>query len=45
MDEYYCYLLNEGATIIQDNTGTAGLVREPQLNLMVILRVRIECHR
>ena len=30
---------------IQDNTGTTGLVSEPQLELMAILRVRIECHR
>ena len=36
MDEYYCYLLNKRATIIQDNTGTAGFVREPQLSLSAI---------
>ena len=41
MDEYQ---LNERASTIQDNTGTTGLVSEPQLELTADLRVRIECH-
>ena len=42
----YCFnQLNEHAFTIQDNTGTTGLVSEPQLELTVILKVRIECHR
>ena len=45
MDEYRFNQLNERASTIQDNTGTTGLVSEPQLERMVILRVRIECHR
>ena len=39
MDEYEC------ATTIQDNIGATGLVSDPQLGLMPVLRVRIECHR
>ena len=45
MDEYHFNQLNERASTILDNTGTTGLVSEPQLELMAILRVRIECHR
>ena len=45
MDKYRFYQLNERATAIQDNTGATGLVSEPQLELIAILRVRIECHR
>ena len=45
LDKYRFYQLNERATAIQDNTGTTGLVSEPQLELIAILRVRIECHR
>ena len=35
----------ECATTIQDDTGTTGLISEPQLEPTAILRVRIECHR
>ena len=35
----------ECASTILDNSGTTGLVSEPQLELTAILRVRIECHR
>ena len=42
MDEYQ---LNECASTIQGNTGATGLVGEPQLELMAILRLKIECHR
>ena len=45
MDEYRFNQPNERASTIQDNTGTVGLVSEPQLELMVILRVRTWCHR
>ena len=41
----YEYQLNECASTIQGNTGVTGLVGEPQLELMAIVRVRIECHR
>ena len=42
MDKYeYQY---ECATI-QDDTGTTGLISEPQLEPTAILRVTIECHR
>ena len=44
MDEYHFNQLNEHASIILDNTGITGLVSEPQLELMAIERVRIECH-
>ena len=44
MDKYHFYQLNERATVI-DNTGATELVSEPQLELIAILRVRIECHR
>ena len=38
----YCFpQFNERASTIQDNTGATGLVNEPQLELMTILRVRI----
>ena len=45
MDEYHFNQINEHASTIQDDTGATGLVSEPQLELSVILRVRIECHR
>ena len=45
MDEYGVPEFNECASTILDSTGTTGLVREPQLELTAILRVRIECHR
>ena len=46
MDEYhFLSTKNERTTTIYDNTGAMGLVSEPQLELMVILRVRIECRR
>ena len=45
MDEYQLYQLNECAAIIQDDTSATGLISMPQLELMVILRVRRECHR
>ena len=45
MDEYHFNKLNERASTTQDNTGAKGLISEPQLELIVILRVRIECHR
>ena len=45
MDEYHFYHINEHATTTQDNTGATGLVSEPYLELIAILRVRIECHR
>ena len=45
MDEYHFNQLNERASTIQDNTGAIGLVSEPRLELTVILRVRIKCHR
>ena len=45
MDEYRFNQLNECASATLDNTGTTGLVSEPQLELMAILRVRIECHK
>ena len=45
MDEYHFNPLNESTSTIQDNAGTTGLVSEPQLEPMAILRVRIECHR
>ena len=45
MDEYCLNQLNECASTIQDNTGATGLISEPQLELMAILRVRIESHR
>ena len=32
-------MVNESASTIQDNTGTTGLVSEPQLELTAILRV------
>ena len=44
MDEYRFPEFNEHASTIKDNTGTTGLANEPQLELMAILRVRIECH-
>ena len=44
-DEYCFDQIIEYATTIQDNTGAIGLVSVPQLELMVMLRVRIECHR
>ena len=44
MDEYHVSPFNERASTILDNTGATGLVREPQLELTSILRVRIECH-
>ena len=43
-DENHFYQLNECAITIPDNTGATGLVSKPQLELMAILRVRIECH-
>ena len=43
MDEYCFPQFNERASI-QDNTDATGLVREPQLELTAILKVRIECH-
>ena len=43
MDEYRFDQLNDHASTIQDNTGTTGLVSEHQLELMAILRIRIEC--
>ena len=45
MDEYHFDQLNEHASTMQYNIGTTGLVSEPQLQLMAILSVRIECHR
>ena len=45
MDEYCVSPFNERVSTILDNTGATGLVREPQLELTAILRVRIECHR
>ena len=45
MDEYHFNEVNERVCTIQDNTGATGLVSEPQLELTVILRIRIECHR
>ena len=44
LSEYRFNQLNEHTSTIQDNTGTTGLVSEPQLELMAILRVSIECH-
>ena len=38
MNEYRFNQLNERASTIQDNTGATGLVSEPQLELMAILR-------
>ena len=40
MDEYRFNQLNELAF-----TGATGLVSEPQLEFVVIVMVRIECHR
>ena len=45
MDEYHFNQINERASVTLDNTGTTGLVSEPQLELMAIVRVRIECRR
>ena len=45
MDEYQFYQLNEHVTIIQENEETTVSISEPQLELMAILRVRIECYR
>ena len=39
------YQLNEHATTTQDDTGTTELIGMPQLELLAILRVRIECHK
>ena len=44
MDKYQFYQLSKGATTIQDDTGTTGLIKMPQLDLTTILRVRRECH-
>ena len=44
MDEFHFNQLNERASTIQDNIGTTRLVSKPQLELTVILRIRIECH-
>ena len=41
---YQLRTVNECATTIQDNTGATGLVSMPQLELVAILRVRIEYH-
>ena len=50
MDEYRFNQLNECAFTILENTGTTGLVSEPQLELthtaiLSVRNLRIECHR
>ena len=44
-DGYHFNQLNERVCTVQDNTGATALVSEPQLELRLIVRVRIECHR
>ena len=43
--EWMNIVLNECSSTIQDNIGTTGLISELQLELTMILRVRIKCHR